>query len=253
MTCALIVWTCAKTVNRCDFFLFNEDAAPREEAAILFPNRDAGKTPQKDLRHNMYPPGPSSSKGRQRNDPSPIPWSESEDEGIDEFIPKTPVKTPRTTGFASPGQGGPATAMRNMAMNTPNTAEGSRRAYKFQQAMNTPPVPRPNFGQAPDTPKTPSAHRSNPNPQVMTTPSSNMQSAMPQTPVTPGSDKPIDLVTDVSTILSRAGISLDDQTQTELENLLSKAMRKTQGYVKAQVLPWNMLVHETLLTCILII
>lgn len=191
--------------------------------------RDAGKTPQKDSCHNPYPPEPSS---------SPIPWSDSEDETVGESVLKTPVKTPRTTGFASPGQGGPATAIRNMAMNTPTTAESSRRAYKFQEAMNTPPVPRPNFGQAPPTPKTPTAHRrSSLNPEVMRTPSSATQSAIPQTPSTSGSDKPIDLVTDVSEILSRAGVSLDDKTQAELQDLLSKSMRKTQGYIKAQVLP----------------
>lgn len=220
--------------------MFNEDAAPREEAAILYPNRDAGKTPQKGSNHDQYPPGPNSSAGRRGTRSSPIPWSDSEDsEDVDEFVPKTPVKTPRTKGFASPGQGGPATAMREMVMNTPSTVESSRRAYKFQEAMNTPPIPRPNFRQVPPTPKTPTAHRSSLNPRVVNTPSSTMHSAIPQTPATPGSDKPIDLILDVFAILSRAGISLDNQSQAELEDLLSKAMRKTQGYVKAQVSPCN--------------
>lgn len=224
--------------------MFNKDAGPREEAAILYPKQDAttgnvGKTPQRGSRRVSNSPDADPSKRRPRAGSSPIPWSDSEEETTGEPIPKTPQKTPRTTGFASPGQGGPATAMRNMAMNTPTTAESSRRAYKFQEAMNTPPVPRPNFGQAPPAPKTPTAHRSNLNSNIMTTPSSTTQSAMPQTPATPGGGQPIDLVTDVFAILAGAGVSLDDKVQIQLQDLLSKSVRKTQGYIRAYVLCGN--------------
>lgn len=164
---------------------------------------------------------------------SPIPWSDSDEDTPDDS--RTARKTPRTSDFASPGKGGPASAFKKLVMNTPSKTPQRRRQIVDDEEADDDdvddkptPIPRPNFGIIPPTPQTPHVRAMGVSADFFTT---------PRTPQTPGreSDKPVDIVKDVFVLLKKNGVELEEEKADELRNLLSRAQMKTQGYLKAYV------------------
>lgn len=224
-----LVYTCQKSQpKRCNFFLWDDDAKVREEAAILNNSRSetgpkiptkpsqparpltpTHRSPAQQNHHGMATPNSKSRRSPVTSDESDFDWSASNDKALAEVgqalamaAPETPRKVPRTPMFTSPGK-------RNHSEMVENNSTFSS-TVGDDDIFNTP--------------------RSSEDVSGLLSPVESPMRRKPQD----GNHYPINsaLATDALRILERSNISPDAEQQ--LIELLNKHDLRTQGIAKGR-------------------
>ncbi|KIW77481.1 hypothetical protein Z517_09927 [Fonsecaea pedrosoi CBS 271.37] len=215
-------YTCQKPQHkRCKFFLWNDDAKVREEAAVLSnsrtePNVPAPVTPQKkDL--PALPPTPQTRRDKKepandKHDES-FDWSSSNDEELlmveQDMLEKapfqTPKKVPRTESLTSPGK-------RNFMQTTEQTGVADETWPLSDDVFSTPSATHESRGSGLLSPSSTPARRAT-------------GYALPE-------PEPSTLASEALSILSGSRLSLE--VERELVDLLNRHDLRTQGIIKGR-------------------
>jgi len=228
------VYTCQKTQERrCDFFLWDEDAKPRMEAAVLAnslsepqkPFETPIRTPSPTLLISQPPP-PYSSQTPKTPTKRKLPWlpddgSETEDEednfpwpltgqeeqalsqAVDQATPpSTPRKAAKTDDLSTPGKLRPRdTSNIEHGLATPNTTP-HKLSFANAQPSNAAIM-------------TPTPHRFT---NTMATPSAD--------------DNSNDLSNEVFSLLTSLNANFNSETNDALRTLLDRHSMRIQGIIK---------------------
>lgn len=238
------VYTCQKQqddTNRCKFFLWDSDAKPREERALLNNSRSepettrtAPNTPSRLKRAASPPPSysvdksrtdPSNKRGRSLLDDDEDDYGLEDDPTFDEELRvmadvETPRKSAKTETFMTPRRKLPWDTLLD-GMPTPGTI--GRSGSEVQTRL-----PFVRFGAADDTPS--KSKQSNDSSQTLSSPSPPYVTPTPTRFKDVGTPRLEDsLIEDVSKLLKEEKVHLSSKVATALKTVLEKHSRKAEG------------------------
>lgn len=221
-------YTCQKPeTQRCDFFLWEDDAKPREEAAVLNNSRSEPQAaPASDApkpASGMRPPSPPQQHAKPSTaSTTTMDHADSETEGEEEELvpwPSTVVETNhpvRRPHAVSPPPITPKKSVTTNGLATPITGKRTADDLSEWDAAGIPfPPPSKRLNTGGTTP------------QTTPTPSRCKDALAP-------SDPNIDLNTEVMNVLNLHNFRLDNSTRGDLEDVLQRITLRVQGIARGR-------------------